>query len=598
MPIRPVRTVLATEQEIAAICEKAREQIFAKVLDHYNRHPGSAWSGHYLVDLEKTVKALYKQMGVDIGGAFRDGLPKTMREFYDRAAKDMVKMGRRNAMLGAPDTDRVNYFLNSSFEQVAMRTTKMSFDHIRQLRSVSAEVLRTASLTGQTRAQVTRELLARASEIPGFKFTDNGGREWKDEAYFRMLARTELMNAGRAAYDDKCAAEGCDVMMLDYSGNCCEACAKWEGQLFSLTGATPGLPTKADLEAEGVFHPNCTHSYSAVPDYVRENDFNPDGSPKQPEPEEAKPEPEAKPASEPVKPEPVSEYEKAKREFGEANRAAVDKAMEDPILKDEAKQRGREQADRLGLSGKDKKDFVADFEKQYMEDQRRKLDEVARKVTEEYTQNAAGYGPPPRLVFDGKDEISFMTGDDKELHICICGTPSFVEHCQSDQTIRHEFEHWLHAAAVKKNPELIPEIRQAASDDWQRMLGSYKKAGAVDRLKGSNCADLFAKHIYQREYYQLTVPERRAVDAVSDSIGSIAGSHTYGYGHPDYTGRKGRQMQQVFGSRDYYKVQNTHGLAYGEAIANVKALRGTVPDDILKGMFPKIFEIVVKLEGK
>ena len=299
MPIRPVRTVLATEQEIAAICEKAREQIFAKVLDHYNRHPGSAWSGHYLVDLEKTVKALYKQMGVDIGGAFRDGLPKTMREFYDRAAKDMVKMGRRNAMLGAPDTDRVNYFLNSSFEQVAMRTTKMSFDHIRQLRSVSAEVLRTASLTGQTRAQVTRELLARASEIPGFKFTDNGGREWKDEAYFRMLARTELMNAGRAAYDDKCAAEGCDVMMLDYSGNCCEACAKWEGQLFSLTGATPGLPTKADLEAEGVFHPNCTHSYSAVPDYVRENDFNPDGSPKQQEPEEAKPEPEAKPAPEP-----------------------------------------------------------------------------------------------------------------------------------------------------------------------------------------------------------------------------------------------------------------------------------------------------------
>lgn len=299
MPIKPVKTVLATEDAIAKVCDRAQQQIFARVLEHYHRHPGNAWSGKYLVDLEKTVKAMYRRLGIDIGEQFREGLPQTMREFYDRAAAQLKTAGVRNNMLGAPDAGRVNYFLNSSYEQIAMRTTRMSFDHIKQLRTISAEVLRTASMTGETRQQVTKRLLERAMEIPGFKFTDNGGRAWKDEAYFKMLARTELMNAGRAAYDDKCAAEGCDVMMLDYSGNCCEACAKYEGQLFSLTGATPGLPTKADLEAAGVFHPNCTHSYSAAPDYVAKEDFDKAGKPKE-KPEPA-PEQEPKPqASQPA----------------------------------------------------------------------------------------------------------------------------------------------------------------------------------------------------------------------------------------------------------------------------------------------------------
>ncbi len=162
-----------------------------------------------------------------------------------------------------------------------MRTTRMSFEHIKHLRTLSADVLRTASLTGAPREQVTKEMLAKASEIPGFKFVANNGVVWKDQVYFKMLARTELMNAGRAAYDDTCTAEGSDVVMLDYSGDPCEKCAKWEGRLFSLTGATPGLPTKSELIADGVSHPNCTHSYSVVPDYIRETEFNADGTPKQ-----------------------------------------------------------------------------------------------------------------------------------------------------------------------------------------------------------------------------------------------------------------------------------------------------------------------------
>ena len=75
------------------------------------------------------------------------------------------------------------------------------------------------------------------------------------------------MNAGRAAYDEQCAEDGYDIVELSVSGNSCDECAKWEGQIFSLTGATPGIPTKQDLIDAGVFHPNCTHRYSVVTDY-------------------------------------------------------------------------------------------------------------------------------------------------------------------------------------------------------------------------------------------------------------------------------------------------------------------------------------------
>ena len=268
-----------------AVSERARQQIYQRVLDHYKKHPDSPWSGRPLVELEKSLKAYYASMGEEYKECFRDTLPKLMQTFYDKAAKEIGTAGRYKAILGEPDAGRIKYFLDSSYQQVAMRTDKMLFDHIRSLRSLSADVFREATLTGATRREVSKRLLDRALEIKGFEFKDAAGNTWSNKSYFKTLARTELMNAARASYDDKVAEEGFDVMLLTVSGDCCEKCARYEGTLFSLTGATPGLPTKADLEADGVFHPNCTHSYSLVPNYIRQRDYDDHGKPiKNPEP--------------------------------------------------------------------------------------------------------------------------------------------------------------------------------------------------------------------------------------------------------------------------------------------------------------------------
>ena len=261
-----------------AISQSARERIYSKVIEHYKKHPGSPWSGKGLVELERSIKTFYASLGEEYKGAFRATLPDFMQQFYDRAKTEIRQAGLYKAAIGDPDPKRIQYFLNSAFEQVAMKTDKMAFDNIRDLRKLSADVFREMSVTGGTRREISRRLLDRALELRGFEFIDNSGSKWPLKSYFDTLARTELMNAGRASYDDKMAGEGFDVMKLSTSGHSCPKCARFEGKLFSLTGATPGLPTKADLEAAGVFHPNCTHSYSLVPDFIRERDYNPDGT--------------------------------------------------------------------------------------------------------------------------------------------------------------------------------------------------------------------------------------------------------------------------------------------------------------------------------
>ena len=262
------------------ISEKARREIFQKVLKHFQKHPGSPWSGKPLVELEQSIKAFYAEMGWEYTEVFRETLPETMQRYYDTAVSEMRKAGLQRAIVGKPDPKRVKYFMDSTFEQVAMKTTNMSFQHIKQLRAIAADVTRQMSITGATRKEVSKAMLNKALEIPGFQFIDKGGTKWQAKSYFDMLARTELMNAARASYDDKCAEEGFDVVELTYSGHSCSSCDRWEGRLFSLTGATKGLPTKDDLIADGVFHPNCTHSYTLVPQSVFEEDFNPDGTPK------------------------------------------------------------------------------------------------------------------------------------------------------------------------------------------------------------------------------------------------------------------------------------------------------------------------------
>ena len=87
------------------------------------------------------------------------------------------------------------------------------------------------------------------------------GRFWRADAYAQMEGKTATNDAMRVARRSRYLQNGADVVVVTSTGTDHEVCAVWEGQQLSLTGATPGLPTPEDARADGLWHPNCEHSY-------------------------------------------------------------------------------------------------------------------------------------------------------------------------------------------------------------------------------------------------------------------------------------------------------------------------------------------------
>lgn len=91
-------------------------------------------------------------------------------------------------------------------------------------------------------------------------FTDMAGRNWSLTSYAEMACRTAVNSAARQGVFDELRADGRDLVIVSGSPSCCEMCAPWEGEVLSLDGMTPGYPTLGEAEADGLFHPNCSHT--------------------------------------------------------------------------------------------------------------------------------------------------------------------------------------------------------------------------------------------------------------------------------------------------------------------------------------------------
>jgi hypothetical protein len=87
------------------------------------------------------------------------------------------------------------------------------------------------------------------------------GRFWRVGRYAEMLGRTAVAEARRESFRTRYLSNGVDVVRVIANGTLHDVCRAWEGELLSLTGATPNLPTVDDARAAGLFHPNCQHRY-------------------------------------------------------------------------------------------------------------------------------------------------------------------------------------------------------------------------------------------------------------------------------------------------------------------------------------------------
>ena len=430
-------------------------------------------SARLLAAMEQVYPALEKAYRDKFGKA----IPYVAQSAHFMALNDL-KLGGKEF-----DADRVKLTLEDAYTHVAGMTANMKKKDVAFLRETVAGVEREAAMTGMTSRQVAAEFLTRLESRPeGFKFVDAGNRVWDSKAYCEMLARTTLLNTSRQEYLNTCAENGADVVCVTVSGHCCEKCAVWENRLLSISGATKGLPTVDDAIAEGLFHPNCTHSLSEVDDYTREEEYNPDGTPKTGEEDKNEPKPD---------PKPIETHE-------------------------EHLTRRKEQLQRAYEHRCD------EWRKTMLKDGCPK--DVADEMVRMYTPEMARLGKPPKMIpTPGRGGFNFGT---KELNFDPNGGHVI-------DTSRHEFGHWVDCCTRWRHPDSFStELDRAANADWAILKGKAKTY--QDGLQGYSITGSFWEDVSQRLFGKgilNTDPrERYVLGQYQDMIGSMT-KGTYGGGH-------------------------------------------------------------------
>lgn len=109
--------------------------------------------------------------------------------------------------------------------------------------------------------ELSKKMLSEALKKKGFVgIVDAGGKKWNLKTYIDMAVSTKLNQAYTEGLKDRARETGKDLAVIPEKG-ATDSCAKFEGMLISLTGATEGFMTYDQLKATGlIFHPRCVHS--------------------------------------------------------------------------------------------------------------------------------------------------------------------------------------------------------------------------------------------------------------------------------------------------------------------------------------------------
>lgn len=109
-------------------------------------------------------------------------------------------------------------------------------------------------------AQKTAEAITNIIGQQGFTaLVDRGGRKWDLGNYADMLSKTKRTQTANLGVQTRNLENGNDLVQVSSHGSSHEACARWEGEVLSQTGAAKNYPTVSDAEGDGLFHPNCQH---------------------------------------------------------------------------------------------------------------------------------------------------------------------------------------------------------------------------------------------------------------------------------------------------------------------------------------------------
>ncbi|MFC8432246.1 phage minor capsid protein [Streptomyces sp. NPDC057253] len=249
-------------------------------------------------NLRTAVESVADALQRDTDGAVRRALVEAYNRGRQAAVAELgaLDIGRelvaRQTVPNAPAVDRLAASLARDTRPVYARITRVVMDVYQRITGrASGNVL----LGTVTRRQASQRALDQFAARGVTGFVDRSGRSWDMASYAEMAVRSVTARAAIEGHVDALGEIGVGLVMVSDAPLECPLCAKWEGEVLTLSGqsgphtvraehvAPPEQPRRGllrrrgpaptvavhvagsllEARAAGLFHPNCRHSLSA-----------------------------------------------------------------------------------------------------------------------------------------------------------------------------------------------------------------------------------------------------------------------------------------------------------------------------------------------
>lgn len=219
---------------------------------------------------------------VDTNEDIKKGIERAYKKGQKSAVQDLSVGGRNVAVSGTfGDTDqravkKLSQALTNKLGSTHLRIVRQTEDAYRR---IVGEASRQVLGAGKGRVQAAQQAINEFANQGITPFVDKSGRTWNLASYAEMATRS---TAGQAAIEGQIGRmkdNDHDLAIVGTSGESCPLCAPWEGRVVSISGDSDKYPALDTAIAEGLFHPNCTHSLTAyIPGVTKaeEAEYNPE----------------------------------------------------------------------------------------------------------------------------------------------------------------------------------------------------------------------------------------------------------------------------------------------------------------------------------
>ena len=196
-------------------------------------------------------------------------IPQTYRTFAGEVKTDLQGMGVATTdMFSTIHEAHVQALAEEAYLRFAgaMKAVKTNAEMILPMAKKAAvrQAIAEGQIIGLDNKVISENVQKILADQGIISLKDAGGKAWQLDAYADMLTRTVLANTARDATKNQAAEYGYDLVQISAHGGC-EECAPWEGVICSINGDAEGYPSLDEAEADGLFHPNCKHTFAIVP---------------------------------------------------------------------------------------------------------------------------------------------------------------------------------------------------------------------------------------------------------------------------------------------------------------------------------------------